>query len=238
MQRAIIELQTPHHARAKILDQDIGGCDQPADDVDRVGRFQVEHEALLADIELAEGGAAAVAQRRPGPHRLAFGGLDLDDLRAHVGQHPRAMRAGDRGRKIEDAKAMRSSSSNCPHRCLLSSFAKLPRPPLLRRLARHDPRLRGSRLGSDSRSETPSAVRPTHLCPGGNWTHSCMSGIKAGNEGVYLRVLVCHDGDGRLRPRGRARRRFGRPSPGAASLERRQDHASRLSGRHRTIHAY
>ena len=32
-------------------------------------------------------------------------GLDLDDLRAHVGEHPRAMRPGNRGRKIEHAQA-------------------------------------------------------------------------------------------------------------------------------------
>src|SRR5205807_4785057 len=39
-----------------------------------------------------------------GAHRLAFGGLDLDNLRSHIGEHPRAMRPGDRGRKIEHPK--------------------------------------------------------------------------------------------------------------------------------------
>ena len=105
MQRGIVELQSPHHARAKILDQHIGGRDQPANRFHSLGRFQIEHQAVLADIELAEGGAAIVAHRRTGPHRLAFGGFDLDDLRAHVGEHPRAMRSGNRGRKIEDAQA-------------------------------------------------------------------------------------------------------------------------------------
>jgi len=60
-------------------------------------RFQVENDALLAVIELAEDGTETIADRRTGPHRLAFGRLDLDDLGAHVGQHPGAMRTGDRG---------------------------------------------------------------------------------------------------------------------------------------------
>src|SRR4029077_6432730 len=67
--------------------------------------LQIEHKTFLAYIELTEGGAAIVAHRRAGPHRFAFGGFDLDDLRAHVGEHPRAMRSGNRGRKIDDAQA-------------------------------------------------------------------------------------------------------------------------------------
>ena len=105
-QAGVVQLQAPHHAGAEILDQNIGGRDQSANDLDPVGRFQIEHQALLADIELAERSAAIVAHRRPRAHRLAFGGFDLDDLRAQVGQHPRAMRSGDRGREIEHAKAV------------------------------------------------------------------------------------------------------------------------------------
>ena len=104
-QRLMIELQAAHHAGAEILDQDVRGCDQAAHRLCALLRFEVEHEALLADIELAEGRGAAVAHRRAGPHRLALGGLDLDDLGAHVGQHPRAMWTCDGGRKIEHAQA-------------------------------------------------------------------------------------------------------------------------------------
>ena len=94
-----------HHAGAEVLDQDVGGRGQPADRLLAVLGLEVEHDALLADIELAEHGAAALAQRRPGPHRLAAVGLDLDDLGAHVGEHARTVGTGDGGRKIQDPEA-------------------------------------------------------------------------------------------------------------------------------------
>ncbi|MGY4426754.1 hypothetical protein ACVWY2_009203 [Bradyrhizobium sp. JR6.1] len=106
--RGIVELEPAHHAGAEILHQHVGGRDQPAHGFDAGRRLQVEHEAVLADIELAERRRAMVAHRRSRPHRLALGGFDLDHLRAHVGEHPRAMRSGDRGRKIEHAKAVKA----------------------------------------------------------------------------------------------------------------------------------
>src|SRR5882724_7143375 len=93
--RAVVQLQSPHHAGTKVLDEDVSTHNKPADNFDRVRRFQIENEALLADIELAEGGTEAVANWRAGSHRLALDRLDLDDLRSHVGKHPCAMRAGD-----------------------------------------------------------------------------------------------------------------------------------------------
>ncbi|MGY4335998.1 hypothetical protein ACVWW3_000904 [Bradyrhizobium sp. LM2.9] len=94
-----------HHAGTKVLDQDVGRRGQPAHRLLAVLGLEVQHNALLADIELAEHGAAALAQRRAGPHRLAAVGLDLDDLGAHVGEHPRTMGTGDGGRKIQDPEA-------------------------------------------------------------------------------------------------------------------------------------
>jgi hypothetical protein len=43
-----------------------------------------------------------------GSHGLALRGFDLDDLGAHVGKHPRAMRSGKRGRKVEHAQTIKS----------------------------------------------------------------------------------------------------------------------------------
>ena len=140
MQRAVVQLQPSHHAGAKIFDQDIGVGDKPADDFDRVRRFQIENEAFLADIELAEGGAEQPL-RTGGRVRIVSpsAGLDLDDLRAHVGEHPRAMRAGNRGRKIEHAKALKALCQIPLIVSPLSSFRKLPVHPWPRR----DPKLRG-----------------------------------------------------------------------------------------------
>jgi len=70
--------------------------------LDRLGPLQVEDDALLAGVELAEGGAGAVAQRRARPHHVALGRLQLDHLGAEIGQKPRAMRPGDRRREIDD----------------------------------------------------------------------------------------------------------------------------------------
>ena len=95
--RAVVQLQSAHHAGAKIFDEDVSAHDKPADDFDRVGRFQIENETFLADIELAERGGEAVANRRTRSHGLAFDRLYLDDLRSHVGKHPGAMWTGNGG---------------------------------------------------------------------------------------------------------------------------------------------
>ena len=105
MQRGIIELQSPHHAGTEILHQHVRGRDQPANRLQSRRRLQIQNQAVLADIELAEGGRAIIPHRRAGPHRLAFLGLDLDDLRPHIGEHSRAVGSGNRGRKIEDPQA-------------------------------------------------------------------------------------------------------------------------------------
>ncbi|MEY9236048.1 hypothetical protein ABIF68_004365 [Bradyrhizobium japonicum] len=104
-QAVVVEPQPVHHAGAKVLDQDIGGRGEPAHRLLALLGLEIEHDAFLADVELAEYGAAPLAQRRPGAHRLAAAGLDLDDLGAHVGKHPRTMGTGDGGRKIQDPEA-------------------------------------------------------------------------------------------------------------------------------------
>jgi hypothetical protein len=111
-QRAVVEFQSPHHPRTEVFDEDVRSGDKPAYGIDGFGGLQIEHQAFLADVELAEHGAATVPDRRPGSHRLAFDRLDLDHLRAHVGEHPRAMGAGNRGRKIEHAKALEALCQN------------------------------------------------------------------------------------------------------------------------------
>jgi hypothetical protein len=93
----MIELQSPHHAWTKILHQYVRGRDQPADRLRSTGRLQIQHQAVLADIELAEGGRAIIPHRRAGPHCLAFLGLDLDNLCSHVGEHSCTMGSGNRG---------------------------------------------------------------------------------------------------------------------------------------------
>ena len=54
------------------------------------------------ELEVCHSAAADVFAHIP------FRRLDLDDLRAHVGQHAGAMRTGNRGRKIQHAKALKA----------------------------------------------------------------------------------------------------------------------------------
>ncbi len=126
LQRGVVELEPPHDTRTEILDKNIRGRDQAANDLRRLRSLQVEHQTLLAGVELTEHAAAAVANGRAAPHRLTLGRLDLDDLRPHVRQHPRTMRAGDRGRKIQHAEAMETPGTLMVFRC---GHAVSPPPP-------------------------------------------------------------------------------------------------------------
>ncbi len=54
LQGCVVELQSSHDAGAEIFNDDVRARDKPADRVDRIGRFQIEDEAFLAGVELAE----------------------------------------------------------------------------------------------------------------------------------------------------------------------------------------
>src|SRR6266446_10797849 len=84
----------------------VGRGDEPADRLDRIRRFEVERDALLAGVELTEAGAGAVAQRRPGAHHVAVGRFDLDHFGAEIGEHAGTVGAGDRGGEIEHTKTV------------------------------------------------------------------------------------------------------------------------------------
>ena len=103
--RFLAEAEPLHHAGPEVLDQHVGLADQAAHQGDRLGPLQVEREAALAGVELAEVGALAVAQRRALAHVVAFGRLDLQDLGAHVGAQPRAVGAGQHDREVEHPEA-------------------------------------------------------------------------------------------------------------------------------------
>src|SRR5262249_62141016 len=95
-----------HDAGPEIFDDDIGGLDEPLDERTRFRPLQIEDGALLAGVELAEGTAGAVAQGRARAHHVAaVRRFELDDLRATIGEQPRAMRPGDRRREIDDPRS-------------------------------------------------------------------------------------------------------------------------------------
>ena len=98
-------------ARAEVLDQHIA-----------LGR-QLGHQRLafrLAQVNRGEllvpedaGGIERLALKAlaHGPDRVAFGGLDLDDLGAKIGQQASAERAGDRGADLEHAHARKRANA-------------------------------------------------------------------------------------------------------------------------------
>ena len=99
------EAEPLHHAGPEVLDQHVGLADEAMHQGDRLGMLQVEREAALAGVELAEIGALAVAQRRAQAHVVALGRFDLQHVGAHVGEQARAVRAGQHDREVEDAEA-------------------------------------------------------------------------------------------------------------------------------------
>src|SRR6185436_6474449 len=98
-----------HHSGAKILNQHIGSGDESADRLDRIRRFEIERDAFLAGVKLAEACAGAVTQWRSGAHHIAVGGLDLDHFGAEIGEHAPTVRTGNRRGEIEHAKTVQSA---------------------------------------------------------------------------------------------------------------------------------
>ena len=127
--------------------------------------------------------AETVPERRTGSHRLPVGRLDLDDLGAHVGQHPGAMRTGDGGRKIEDAKALKAL---CRIVRGISPFCHSGTPcDSCIRWARMTLECRGLRLGSDYRHAgdwRPCPASDIFFAVQRNWNRSCIVSVKAGTR--------------------------------------------------------
>ncbi|MDP9084905.1 MAG: hypothetical protein M3N50_14250 [Pseudomonadota bacterium] len=94
--RAVSQAQPIHHARAKILDQDIGAGHQAARDFQILHLLQIQRDALLTSLE------HRICRIIPPRSRRR---IDANDLRALIGHHQRGKRAGDVMTKIYDSKA-------------------------------------------------------------------------------------------------------------------------------------
>ena len=104
MHRVPAHAQLVHGAGAEIFDQDVGATDHvQGDRPSRVG-LQVQADAALVAVEVAEetAGEAAQAAGVIAMRRR----LDLDDVGAKVGQHDAAGRPHDGMGKFEDGDAV------------------------------------------------------------------------------------------------------------------------------------
>jgi hypothetical protein len=91
-----------HHAGTKVLDEYIGLRGEAAADVYAFGFRQIDGDAALAAVLLAEERSETVAFLSPPARTVAGRRLDLDDVGAEVGEHPRAMRAGHIPAEVND----------------------------------------------------------------------------------------------------------------------------------------
>ncbi len=93
-ERRVADAELVHHARAKALDDDIRALDHREERVARRGLFEIERERALAAIDREKPARHAALQwwqRAQIITELRI--LDLDDIRAHVGEHHREERA-------------------------------------------------------------------------------------------------------------------------------------------------
>src|SRR3954447_7754172 len=92
-------------ARSKVFHQGVAPGREAQDDVDRLLVFQVQGDAaLVAGVERPPG-RDTVNLLAPLPDRIAGLRLDLDDVRAQIGEQPRAERRGDEMADLENAQA-------------------------------------------------------------------------------------------------------------------------------------
>ena len=96
--------QALHHPRPEAFHQHVGFAHEPVQDLLPLGRLQVEGEASLVAVGEARREGARLVRPRRGP-RAAEGPrrrrLDLEHVRAHVGQHHGAERARPDPRQLE-----------------------------------------------------------------------------------------------------------------------------------------
>ena len=117
--RVVAEAEALHDAGPERLDDDVGGAEQPIEDVFAVGRLQVDGERTPAAVPHA----VAVVRAE----RVAAGRLDLDDVGALLGEQQHAERAGDSPREIEDADTVECTGhARAPAHLAASDALTLP----------------------------------------------------------------------------------------------------------------
>src|SRR4249920_2834526 len=110
MDRFVAESESREAARLEVFDEDICARDQTRERFVSAWSLEVERDALLAPIEAQKIAAPAVHDRRKPTDVIAAARiLDLDHLRAHVGEEHRAVRACKNARQIDDRNSSERS---------------------------------------------------------------------------------------------------------------------------------
>src|SRR5215831_4078988 len=112
--RRIVEPEPRHDARPKLLDDDIRAFDQGLQPGPFSSVFEVDGDAALAAIEQRKASAVVPPFGGTAAHLLTARRLDLDHLRARLGQQQRRQRPRQQGREVEDEQPFKR-----PHRTIL-----------------------------------------------------------------------------------------------------------------------
>src|SRR6185436_2095098 len=100
----VVEAQAFQGVHAEVLDDDVALLDQLEEQLLPFGLLQIDDDAALVAVQADEIGGLAVLERdAPHAREIARAGrLELDHLRAEVGEHRRAERAREGVGEVQD----------------------------------------------------------------------------------------------------------------------------------------
>ncbi len=105
--RFVVDAELVDDSRPEVLDDQVGVARQPQEDLASLVGLQVEGDAALAAVGHGAGVALPADLGLEATRVVAGDGLlDLDDVRAELGQHHRGVGAGEEPGQVEDAEAV------------------------------------------------------------------------------------------------------------------------------------
>ena len=105
------EAELVHRAGLEVLQQHVGACDQLLELGAAFLGGEIDDHGILAAVEPDEIAALAFGGGVIAAGEIALGALDLDDMRAGIGQPRRAERRGDRLFDGDDGQSLQAAAS-------------------------------------------------------------------------------------------------------------------------------
>jgi hypothetical protein len=113
-QAFVAQPQPRHRLRPDAVDKHVAGFGHAQQGPPPALLLQVEHDAPLAGVGLQEERAGAAAAGSGPAQDVALGRLDLDHVRAHVGQDRRGVGPHDHRGQVEDADSIEGTHGQAP----------------------------------------------------------------------------------------------------------------------------